>query len=214
MYRLKARLREKGNPRELRRRGLIPGVVYGSGINRLLEVEKSKLGELLAKVTRSSRITLTLDGEELETFIKEIQYDPLTDEVIHIDLYHPGEGKEIKIGVPLLIKGEERRKKRQAAGILFRARELLEVKGAAERIPEAIELDVSDLDIGETLHVSDLELEGVEVLTPPESTLITIVTPRVEKVVAAEEVEEAEEGAPEAEEAAPEAREGEEAPEG
>lgn len=210
-YTLEAQPRERGNPRELRRRGLIPGVVYGPGVNTPIAIKQKDLEELLKKITRSSRIKLNLNGQTMDTFIKEIQYDALTDRVIHIDLYRPPALKPIKLRVPLVIRGEA--KGRHAGGVLQQLREVIDVKGLPERIPEKIELNVKDLDIGDAIHVSALKLEGVEILTPLDTPLVTVVAPRKEEEVApaaaavpgaeaaAGEVVPAAEGAPPAQEA-------------
>ncbi len=186
MHRLEAAPREPSekNPRELRRRGLIPGVLYGPGLNRLIKVKRSELERLLGRITRSSRITLVLDGEEWETFIKEVQYHPLTDEVLHVDFYWPGEGREVEIDVPVILRGEP--KGRKLGGVLRQLRETVKVKALPERIPEKLELDVSELDLGESLRVGDLKLEGLKLLTPAEVPVAAVKTLRVE-VAAAEE---------------------------
>lgn len=198
MYRLEAEPREEGNPRELRRRGLIPGVVYGHGVHQLVQIRQGKLERLLGKITRSSRITLTLDGGEWPTFIKEIQYDPLTDRVLHIDFYYPSAEREIKMEVPILLRGEPQG--RRFGGVLRRLRTKVLVKGLPERIPEKIELDVGGLDVGEALHIRDLPLEGVDVLTAPETPIALVKVPRREVVrVGAEAEEEAAEAGEELE---------------
>ena len=190
MYRLEAEPRGEGNPRELRRRGLVPGVVYGHGVHRLIQVKRGELERLLSKITRSSRITLALDGEEWETFIKEIQYDPLTDRVLHIDFYLPSAEREVKMEVPILLRGEP--EGRRLGGVLRRLLMKVLVKGLPQLIPELIELDVSPLGVGESIRVADIELDGVRILTPPETPIATVKIPRraVAQVAAEAEVEE------------------------
>ncbi|MGQ9478349.1 MAG: 50S ribosomal protein L25 [Candidatus Bipolaricaulia bacterium] len=204
MYKLGAVPRTVKNPRALRRQGLIPGVVYGQGVHRLIQVQQGELERLLGQITRSSRIKLALDGEEWEAFIKEIQYHPLTDRVIHIDFYLPSPGQEVTIEVPLLLRGDPQG--RRLGGVLRRLQTAICVRGLPEQIPEKLEVDVSGLGLGETLRVRDLPpLEGVKVLTPPETPLATVKVPRREVTV--EAVAEAEAGAPAAE-AAPAPEEG------
>lgn len=197
MYKLGAAPRTARNPRALRRQGLIPGVVYGRGIHRLIQVQQGELERLLGQVTRSSRIKLALDGEEWEAFIKEIQYHPLTDRVIHIDFYLPSPEQEVTLEVPLILCGDPQG--RRLGGVLRRLQTAIRVRGLPERIPEKLEVDVSGLGLDETLRVRDLPpLEGVKVLTPPETPLATVKAPRrevtVEAVAAAEAA--AEEAAP------------------
>lgn len=183
-YTIKAEPRgSKPNPRALRRQGRIPGVLYGHEVNHSIAVHAKELEKLLARITRSSRITVELDGKRLITFIKEIQYDPLTDRVIHIDLYHPAPDRPVTVEVPVRLRGEA--KGRKEGGVLQILRDVVKVQGAIEQIPEVIEIDVSELGVGQAVHVNELRLEGVRVLTPGEATIVAVVAPRKEEAVAA-----------------------------
>jgi large subunit ribosomal protein L25 len=183
-YKLQAEPRErKPNPRELRRQGRIPGVLYGQDFNQPVLLNARDLETLLSRITRSSRITLVLNGKQLPAFIKEIQYDPLTDRVIHIDLYHPAPDRPVVMEIPVRLRGEA--KGRKEGGVLQVLRDLVKVRGAVDQIPEVVEIDVTELDIGQAVHVNELKLNGVQVLTPGEATLVTVVAPRKEEVVAA-----------------------------
>lgn len=182
-YTIKAEPRgSKPNPRALRHQGLIPGVLYGHEVNQPIAVNAKELEKLLARITRSSRITVELDGKRLITFIKEIQYDPLTDRVIHIDLYHPAPDRPVTVEVPVRLRGEA--KGRKEGGVLQILRDIVKVQGMIEQIPEVIEIDITGLGIGQAVHVNELKLEGVRVLTPGEATIVTVVAPRKEEAVA------------------------------
>ncbi|OGF55660.1 MAG: hypothetical protein A2Z21_01520 [Candidatus Fraserbacteria bacterium RBG_16_55_9] len=183
-YELSAEIRKEKNPRELRRQGRIPGVIYGPGAHHLIAFERKDLEGLLARITRSSRISLKLDGERFDTFIKEIQYDLFTDTVIHLDLYQPPAQRPITIDVPFRLRGEA--KGRQSGGVVYQLRDAVEVRGSSDKIPELIELEVTELDIGQALHASDVRLaEGIQLLTPAEAVLVTVLAQRKEEVVAA-----------------------------
>lgn len=202
-YKIKVEPRgEKPNPRALRRQGRIPGVLYGHEVNQPIAVNAKDFEKLLARITRSSLLMLELNGKQLPAFIKEIQYEPLTDRVIHIDLYHPASDRPVTLEVPVRLRGEPRGRKE--GGVLQVLRDIVKVRGAAEKIPEVIEIDVTGLGIGQAVHVNELKLEGVQVLTPGETTIVTIVAPRKEEaVVAAGVAVPAEGAAPAAEGAAP-----------
>lgn len=173
----------KPNPRALRRHGKIPGVLYGHEVHQLIAVDAKELEKLLARVTRSSRLQLVMNGKHWPVFIKEIQYDPLTDRVIHIDLYHPAPDRPVTIEVPVRLRGEP--KGRKEGGVLQLLRDVVKVRGAAENIPEVIKIDITNLGIGQAVHVNELKIEGVQVVTPGEATIVTVVAPRKEEVVAA-----------------------------
>lgn len=182
-YELDVKKRDKNeSPNSLRRKGLIPGVVYGPDIdNKLLTMDDEDLEDLLAQITRSSRIELNLDGESLETFIREIQYNDLTDEVIHIDFYQPKLDQPMEMDIPVIVQGEAEGERE--GGILHRITNTISVKGIPTDIPEAIYVDISTLEIGDVIHVSDLDLEGVQILTPPGRAVVTIAAPLTEEEI-------------------------------
>jgi large subunit ribosomal protein L25 len=182
-YTLEVKAREKKpNPRELRRQGVVPGVVYGPGTSQAIAVNQKALEALMHQITRSSRIDLKLNGKVAPAFIKEIQYDELTDAPKHVDFYMPAPSRDVKINVPLRLKGEA--KGRKEGGVVNQIRDLIKVKGPAGKIPELIEVDITELDMGKVLHVSDLRLEGGSALLPADAPIVSVVAPRKEEVVA------------------------------
>ena len=192
MTTLKARLRTSGKANALRREGLVPAVIYGPTVDSTpIVIDRKNLRSLFAKITRSSRIDLSVkDGKKakkLDVFIKAIQYDPITDEPIHVDFYHPDSGHPLKLHVPIKIVGESPGvKEGGVSNVLFRT---VRVHGLPKDIPALITIDISNLEQGEAIRVRDLDFGEVEPLLAPERTLVTIVAPRrAEEVpVAAEE---------------------------
>lgn len=190
---LKARLRTSGKANALRRKGLIPAVVYGPTIDSTpLVIERKDLQFLFSKITRSSRIDLSISdhekGKKLDVFVKAIQYDPITDEPLHVDFYHPEMGHPLKLHVPLKIVGESPGVK--AGGVLNVLFRTIRVHGLPKDIPPLLTIDVSNLGLGEAIHVRDLDFDEVESLLPPERTLVTVIAPRrIEEVVTAAEAE-------------------------
>lgn len=183
-YTLKAEPRgKKPNPRELRRQGRIPGVLYGQGLNRSIALKARELELLLQRITRSSKITLELNGQRMPTFIKEIQYDPLTDHILHVDLYRPALDRPVVMDVPVRLRGEAKGCKE--GGVLQVLRDLVKVRAPIDQIPEIVEVDITALGIGQAVHVNELKLENVQVLTPGDVTLVAVVAPRKEVTVAA-----------------------------
>jgi len=191
---LKARLRKEDKVGALRRGGFVPAVVYGPTIESMsLAIEGKDLQSLFSKITRSSRIDLSIkDGRKtnkLDVFVKAIQYDPITDEPAHVDFYHPDVGHPLKLHVPLKIVGEPPGVK--AGGVLNVLFRTVRVHGLPKNIPHLVTADVSDLEVGEALRVRDLDFGEVEPLLPPERALVTVVAPRrVEIVEVEEELEE------------------------
>ena len=192
MTTLKARSRTSGKANALRREGLVPAVIYGPTVESTpIVIDRKNLRSLFAKITRSSRIDLSVkDGKKakkLDVFIKAIQYDPITDEPIHVDFYHPDSGHPLKLHVPIKIVGESPGvKEGGVSNVLFRT---VRVHGLPKDIPALITIDISNLEQGEAIRVRDLDFGEVEPLLAPERALVTIVAPRrAEEVpVAAEE---------------------------
>jgi large subunit ribosomal protein L25 len=194
---LTAEVREAKNPREMRRNGAVPAVVYGKGFHKEISINKPELDKLLAKITRSSLIALQLDGEEHGTYIKDIQYHPLNDKILHIDLFKPADGQTIKMVVPIRFNGEPIGRKE--GGIVNRSIDAIAVKGTTDLIPDIIDIDISNMQLGDNMHAKDVELpEGAELLTLSDVLLVQVIIPRR----AAVEGEEGEEGAEETAEGA------------
>lgn len=190
-YTLEATVREKSNPRAMRRDGLVPGVVYGPGTHEMIALERKVIEKVLAKATRSSRIDLKVNGDTMGTFIREMQYHPLSDELLHIDFYHPPADEPLTLEVPVHLYGDA--KGRKNGGIVSQISEVVEVYGPSDRIPELIELDISELDIHDSIYASEIDIpEGTELLTPAESLVVTVFAPRsAAEELAAETTDEA-----------------------
>jgi large subunit ribosomal protein L25 len=192
----------KGMARSLRRAGNIPAVFYGPGTDSIpISVAKITLEKILKQQTSENILyQLTIKGGDQDivktVMLKELQKNPLDREILHADFYEVSLTKEIDITVMLKVVGK-------APGVenggfiqeIFRD---LEVRCLPTRIPDHIEVDVSSLEIGDSIHVRDLQLpEGIKVLSDPQMTLISVVPPVEEK--AAPAAEEAAEAGPEVE---------------
>ena len=191
---LNAEIRDSKNPREMRRAGQIPAVVYGKDYHQQVALPEKDLLKLLKKVTRSSRIDVDIDGESHATYIKDIQYHPLSDKVLHVDLFKPADGQIVKMQVPVRFNGEAIGRK--TGGVVNRVRDFINVRGPADLIPEIIDWDITDVDVGDAVRAGDFELpEGIELTTLPEVLLIRCMIPRRAKADVEAELGEGEEGA-------------------
>jgi large subunit ribosomal protein L25 len=183
----------KGVARSLRRQALTPAVFYGPEVDPIP----------LILQTRDLEPLITT-GAGHRAMIKEIQVDPVKQNILHVDLYAISMDKKISVEVPITLTGTAIGVSEEG-GILQQVSRTLEVSCLPDRIPDAFELEVTDLAIGDSLHVSDLEIpEGIEVLAEDELTIASVVPPtKVEEiepeVLEEEEVEEGEEVEEEAE---------------
>lgn len=213
-YTLEATVREKSNPRAMRREGKVPAIVYGPKTHEMIALDLKVIQKVLDQATRSSRIDLKVNGDTMGTFIREMQFHPLTDELLHLDFYHPPADEPLTLEVPIHLYGDA--KGRKNGGIVSQISAVVEVYGPTDQIPERIDLDISDLDIHDSIYASELDLsEGVELMTPAESLIVTVFAPRSRaEEEAAETTAEAAGLEPEEGEEGVELAEGEEAAEG
>jgi large subunit ribosomal protein L25 len=203
---LKAQKREdmgKGASRTLRRSGRVPAVLYGRELESIhLSVDAHEAEHLFRSISVDNTIVdLTVDGEKkpYQTLVREIQTHPWRDSLVHIDFLRIQEGVEVDLEVPVELVGVPKGV-RLSAGVLEQIVHELEVRCVPSKIPQSFTLDVTELDINDSLHVSDIELpEGVEILMSPDQTICAVAIPRVveeaelaEPVVVAEGEEAAE----------------------
>jgi large subunit ribosomal protein L25 len=181
MHTLEVKQRPAGKASALRRDGFVPGVVYGPSIESTsIAISRKDLQSLFSEITRSSRINLAIAGEnetkEVDVFLKVVDYDPITDEPKHVDFYHPDVGHPLKLHVPVRITGEAQGV--ASGGILNVLFNTIRVQGLSKDVPPLITVDVSELELGESIHVRDIDFGGVEPMLPPERTLVTVIAPR------------------------------------
>ncbi len=198
-----------GPARALRRQGKIPAVLYGPdmepvllsvAVNDLEQVlKKSKAGQVLLNVLIQNGETSTKSA-----MIKELQAHPVSRNLLHVDFYEIALDRKITVKVPVAIKGKAIGV--ENGGILQIVRRELEVSCLPFELPESIDIDVTDLDIGDSIHAGKIAMEGdIELMDDDHFTVVTLLSPKVEEVEV-EELEDEEEGEePDAEDEAAEA---------
>lgn len=192
-----------GAARACRRRGLVPCIVYGKGIDSLpISLEASELRKLVAKGMGHIYKLKVQDADfDDNIMLQAVDRNPLTGEIIHLDLHRISLEDEIRLEVPVMVLGEE-----EITGdelVLQRQIREVTVECLPKDIPSQFTVDVSEMEIGETFLVGDLPVpEGVKIITDPEEVVAVLLVSRME--IEEEEVEELEEevAAEEAEEVA------------
>jgi large subunit ribosomal protein L25 len=185
--------RGKGVARKLRAAGEVPGVIYGHGREpQSLTVNAREFGRLAERVRITSTvIELALEGKTARTLIRELQRDPIKRTVIHIDFQELVAGEKVTVSVPLRFVGTPEGVK-TGGGILEETMHSVEVSCDPANIPDHLDVDVSGLTIGHSLHIGDLKLpEGVEITDDAEQTIAVVSAPKAEEVVAPAEGAEA-----------------------
>jgi large subunit ribosomal protein L25 len=218
---LKAKTREgtgKGVARKIRAEGRIPAVVYGHKTKPInLSIDGKAFEDLFRSVSiESTVINLEVEGgpkKPMKILIREIQRHPYRDKILHLDFYQISMKEAVTVEVPISLL-EVPVGVRTEGGILQHQLREVQISCLPGEIPEKIELDVSELSIGESIHVGDLKLEGVDLLSDPDGLVATVLPPTVIKEEVKPEVEEEEALEPELvskekeEEAEPAAAEG------
>ena len=187
----------KEGARKLLSRGKVPGIMYGKGLaTRSIEFDRRDLEKFLSVARRGTvivRMNVRDEAEAKESYavLKDIQTNPRTDRVIHVDFYEVAFGKKFRIEVPIRIKGKAAGI--EQGGIVEQVTRSLEVECLPANVPEFLEMDVTPLEIGDSLHLEDVKFpEGVQpVEKDMTTTIVSVHAPRVEEVVSAAPVEEA-----------------------
>ena len=219
---LKAQKREgtgKGVARKLRQEGRVPAVLYGRELGTMhLSLDTHEAENLFHSIsTENTIVGLKVEGvgEPFQTLVREIQSHPFKSSLIHVDFLRIQAGVAVDVEVPLRLIGDPIGVK-NSGGVLEQVLNELPVKCIPSKIPEFIEVDVSELDINDSLHVYDLELEeGINITVDEERTICAVAIPKVveEAVVEEDELLEGDEGEIPDEEALPSDTAVEESPE-
>jgi large subunit ribosomal protein L25 len=184
--------RGKNEMHRLRNQGLIPAVFYGANYeNTLIAVKVKDLEQAVSH--RKGLVNLKIEGSgEYEVIFRDIQRDPVTDKIQHVDLLGITRGVKMTSTLPIELVGEAVGVK-SSGGILEFHRRLLDIECLPKDLPEKVVIDVTDVDIGDSIHVSDIEIENVTILTSPKSAIVSVAAPTI-SLALEEEEEEGEEG--------------------
>ncbi|WP_296402174.1 50S ribosomal protein L25/general stress protein Ctc [Psychrobacter sp.] len=188
----------KGASRRLRKQNLVPGIIYGGNEEPTsIAIKNNELWKLLENEAFFSNIlTIKLDGEEQQAVIKDLQRHPSKGFPMHVDFQRIIKGQKIHMNVPVHLTGREEAPGVKAGGILSTLVTDIEIVCLPSNLPEYLEVDVSNLEIGESLHLTDIKLpEGVVIFEldtdePVDRTVVNMQAPTVEEVdTDAEEVD-------------------------
>jgi large subunit ribosomal protein L25 len=202
---IKAEIREgkgKGMARKLRERGLIPAVFYGPHSKTIPLIVDPKELSLTLQTEAGGNVLIDLDirkGDQSErkvVMVKELQFDHLQNRALHTDFYEVAMDVMVTVEVPIHLLGKPEGTK--MGGILEQVRRVIEVQCLPGNIPKSIDIDVSALKIGDSIHINEIRVEKAKILSDTNFTIATVVPPiaeekKVEEVAAEAAVEGAEE---------------------
>lgn len=191
MEAIKLEARERGvgkkAARAVRRAGNVPCVLYGHHTEPVaFQLPEASVKQLIY-TTETHVVTVALDGQEWSCIMKDADLHPVTDRPLHADFLVLEAGEKVGLMVPIQYHGTPAGQK-EGGDTQFILHEL-EVRCLPKDIPSHIDIEVSQLAIGDAIHISDLDIEGVELLGRPEQTVITVVPPRMLELEEEEEAE-------------------------
>jgi large subunit ribosomal protein L25 len=171
--------------RRLRAQGFVPAVLYGESMESTpLVLSKKDIVQILRLETGENTIfKVAVDADAYDAMIKDLQVDPATDELLHVDLIRINMDKPIKVTVPVVHHGEPIGVKTEGGFVDFVTREV-EVECLPKDIPESLEIDIAELHVNQTFKVQGMAVpEGVKVLTDPNTVLVLVSLPHKEEEV-------------------------------
>ena len=168
--------------KKYRKDGFVPAVIYGKNKENLnILIDPIKLKKLLKnEAGENTIIEMKLDKSDLKknVLLKDAHLDTLTSDPLHLDFYEITDGVDVKVSCPLLFEGKPEGVKN--GGVIQTLSNEIKIKCLPTNIPNVIEINISDLNIGDTLRVKDIKpMDGIEILSNPESTIISILAPRL-----------------------------------
>ena len=192
----------KGEARSLRREGRVPAIAYGTDLDPTpVSVDSLELFHALrTDAGLNAVIRLDIEGDDHLAMARELQRHPVRRDVQHVDFVTINRNVKVTVDVPIVLVGEEDAPGTDEGGVLEQALYSLSIDVLPLDVPDQIELDISDMNVGDVKRVDDLNLaEGIDILIEAEETIASVVVPQVD-IPEPEEGEEGEEGAADASE--------------
>ena len=164
----------------LRKNGKVPGVFYSRVIKPIsIEVSEKAIRPFVF-TAKSNLISLEVENDKnYDCIVKDVQFDPVTESIVHFDLLGLIEGEKFQLEVPIQYSGTAIGIKE--GGIVQQVLHKLEIECFPKDIPEYLKIDITNLKLGESIHPSDLSFENIDILTPPSTMVVAVVHPKVEK---------------------------------
>ncbi len=171
--------RGKEKVKKLRRKGILPAIIYGPHIDPIpVKMSFSDVHEIIKNYAHDL-IELEVEGRKLQVVLKDVQWDYIKEVPLHLDFYNITAGEKFETTVPLKFLGEPKGARR--GGIIEYLLHEVDISTTPDKLPHFIEIDVSELDVGDTLLVRDINPpEGVEILNDPEEAVVVVEAAREE----------------------------------
>jgi len=173
----------KSETRRIRNEGTIPGVFYSKNNTPIHISVADKAINPLVFTAKTHLISLELEGhDEYECIIKDVQFHPVTDKVIHFDLLGLTKGEKIKLEIPVQLVGSPIGVKE--GGVIQHVMHKIEVECLPRNIPEHITIDISGLKLNDSVHISDLKYDDIEFTDPQDSLIVQVTHAKIKEEAA------------------------------
>ena len=166
-----------------RREGQVPCIIYGGGEEIAFTIDAKELGQLIY-TPNSYIIELNIDGKVEKAVMREVQFHPVREQVLHVDFYRVQEGKPVAVNVPVRLTGNAEGVK--IGGKLALSARKLVVKAMVENLPDELVVDVTPLKVGQTIFVGDLQFEGLQFVSPATQAVCAVRVTRASRGAAAQ----------------------------
>jgi large subunit ribosomal protein L25 len=174
----------KKDAKEQRNQGKVPCVLYGGEKQHALLIEEKAFKNLIY-TPEVQYVELDLDGQQHKAIVQDAQFHPVTERLLHVDFLEVVDGKPITIDIPLKITGNSPGVMR--GGRLSKRVRKLKVKGLLENIPENITVDISNMDILDTIEIGEIKLDNISIIDNPSKVIVTVLSSRNVEEVASED---------------------------
>ncbi|MCD7961995.1 MAG: 50S ribosomal protein L25/general stress protein Ctc [Rikenellaceae bacterium] len=184
-FEIKGRKRDgfgKKETKKVRSEGQVPCVIYGEGDTIHFSVDAKELNQLIY-TPNSYIIEFDIDGQKTKAVMREVQYHPVKDYVLHIDFFRVVPGKKVAIDIPVKLYGNSEGVK--MGGKLMLSKRNLRVLAKEEDLPDTLDIDISGLGLGKSVFVSDLSFENMDILTPATTAICAVKMTRAARGAAA-----------------------------
>lgn len=181
----------KADAKALRNEGLVPCIIYGGKEEVHVQIDEREFNQLIYTPNQYI-VNVDVDGDTYSTILKDIQYHPLSDRIVHVD-FQELVGRPVKTTLPIITVGQARGVLN--GGRLRKVRRDVKVQGLPEEMPSFIELDITNLRIGKAIKIGELNVPGVEFLADPNQIIVAVRMKRGAIEDEEDDEEEGEEGA-------------------
>lgn len=161
----------KKSTNAVRRAGSVPCVIYGGGDTVHFSVPAAEFKQLIY-TPHSYIVNFDIDGKKEQAVMREVQFHPVTGNILHVDFYRVDEKKPVAIDLPVVLTGNSEGVK--AGGKLILSKRKLRVSALVKDLPDTVEVDVTNLGLGKSIFVGDVHIPGLEILTPASTAVCAV----------------------------------------